>query len=76
MDQPKRSTIYFEPTVHHALRLRAAASDRSISEMVSDAVRVALGEDAEDLTAHELRANEPSVSFGSVVRDLRERGRI
>lgn len=76
MDRPKRSTIYFEPALHHALRLKAAASDRSISEIVNDAVRPALAEDAEDLTAYELRAREPSVSFESVVRDLRKRGRI
>ena len=76
MDQPKRSTIYFDPALHHALRLKAAASDRSISEMVNDAVRLALAEDAEDLAAYELRARERSVSFESVVRDLRKRGRI
>ncbi|MGE5669699.1 MAG: CopG family transcriptional regulator [Betaproteobacteria bacterium] len=76
MDQPKRSTIYFDPALHHALRLKAAATDRSISDMVNDAVRVALAEDAEDLAAVEERMNEPSVSFESVVRDLRKRGRI
>lgn len=76
MDQAKRSTIYFDPAVHQALRLKAAATDRSISDMVNDAVRVALAEDAEDLAAHELRANAPSVSFESVVRGLRKRGRI
>ena len=76
MDQAKRSTIYFDPALHQALRLKAAATDRSISDMVNDAVRVALAEDAEDLAAHELRTNEPSVSFESVVRGLRKRGRI
>lgn len=76
MNQPKRSTIYFEPTLHQALRLKAAATDRSISDMVNDAVRLALAEDAEDLAAFEMRAREPSVSFESVVRELRKRGRI
>ena len=76
MGQPKRSTIYFDPALHQALRLKAAATDRSISDMVNDAVRAALAEDAEDLAAVEERMNEPSVSFESVVRDLRKRGRI
>lgn len=76
MDQPKRTTIYFDPALRQALRLKAAASDRSISQMVNDAVRLALAEDAVDLAAGELRAREPSVSFESVVRDLRKRGRI
>ena len=76
MDQSKRSTIYFDPALHQALRLKAAATDRSISDMVNDAVRVALAEDAEDLASVDERMNEPSVSFESVVRDLRKRGRI
>ena len=76
MDDSKRATIYFEPAVHQALRLKAAETDRSISEMVNDAVRVALAEDAEDLNAHAQRKSERSISFESLVRDLRKRGRI
>ena len=76
MNQLKRSTIYFDPALHHALRLKAAATDRSISEIVNDAVRAALAEDAEDLAAFDERMDEPSVSLETVVRDLRKRGRI
>ena len=76
MDHTKRATVYFDASIHHALRLKAAASDRSISEMVNEAVRATLAEDAEDLTALEQRQAEQSVSFESVVRDLRKRGRI
>jgi thiamine monophosphate synthase len=46
MDNPKRATVYFSADVHKALRLRAAAADRSISDIVNDAVRIALAEDA------------------------------
>ena len=49
MSLPKRATVYFEPEIHRALRLKAAATDRSISDMVNDAVKLALAEDAEDL---------------------------
>ena len=72
----KRATVYFEPDVHRALRLKAAASDRSISEMVNDAVKAALAEDAEDLVAFTERKNEKSLSFDTFVQRLRRRGRI
>jgi plasmid stability protein len=76
MSLPKRATVYFEPEIHRALRLKAAATDRSVSDMVNDAVKLALAEDAEDLAAFEERANEKSVDFETVVRSLRRRGKI
>ena len=76
MDELKRATVYFDAAIHRALRLKAAASDRSISDMVNDAVKAALAEDAEDLEAFEQREAEPSLSFESLVRDLRKRGRL
>jgi plasmid stability protein len=76
MSLPKRATVYFEPEIHRALRLKAAATDRSISDMVNDAVKLALAEDAEDLTAFEERAKEKSVDFETVMRSLRRRGKI
>ena len=76
MDTPKRATVYFEAEVHRALRLKAAASDRSISDMVNDAVRVALAEDAEDLAVFSERKGEKSLSFDTFVQGLRRRGRI
>lgn len=76
MDTAKRATVYFEADVHRALRLKAAASDRSISDMVNDAVKVVLAEDAEDLAAVAARRKEKSLSFESFVQGLRRRGRI
>ena len=76
MEDTKRATVYFDKAVHQALRLKAAASDRSISAMVNDAVKVALAEDAEDFSAFEEREAERGVSFESFVGDLRKRGRI
>jgi len=76
MDEAKRATIYFDADVHQALRLKAATADRSISDMVNEAVRAALAEDAEDLAAFDQRRAERSVSFESFVRGLRQRGRI
>jgi hypothetical protein len=76
MDTQKRATVYFTPEIHRALRLKAAASDRSISEMVNEAVKAALVEDVEDLAAFDERRREPTVSFESFVKGLKRRGRI
>mgnify|MGYP005844678391 CR=1 FL=1 len=76
-DHPaKRATIYFDPQLHAALRLKAAHSDRSMSEIVNDAVRVALGEDQEDLKAFEDRVAEPLISYEALLDDLKAHGRI
>ena len=76
MDAQKRATVYFEADVHRALRLRAAASDRSISDMVNYAVKAALAEDADDLAAFAERKSEKSLSFDTFVRGLKRRGQI
>ena len=73
---PKRATIYFDPALHRALRLKAAETDRSISELVNEAVRRELAEDAEDLAAIEERAGERALSFEKVLGDLKRRGVI
>ena len=75
-DLQKRTTIYFDPTIHRALRIKSAELDRSVSELVNEAVRLSLAEDAEDLAAFEERAHEPDLPFEDVVKDLKERGEI
>ena len=76
MAVPKRATIYFEPEIHRALRMKSAVSDRSISDVVNEAVRLTLAEDAEDLAAFDSRANETALDFGKLVKALRRRGKI
>ena len=72
----KRATVYFDAALHRALRLKAAETDRSLSELVNAAVQRALGEDAEDLAAFEGRAKEPNLAFEGVLKDLRRRGKL
>ena len=72
----KRATIYFDAELHRALRLKAAETDQSMSDVVNEAVRILLLEDAEDLKSARERANERSVSFESFVADLKKRGRL
>ncbi len=72
----KRATIYFDPLLHRALRIKAAETETSVSELVNEAVRSALAEDASDLEAFEVREREPDYAFEDVVKDLKRRGEI
>ena len=72
----KRTTVYFDPGIHRALRLKAAETDQSLSDLVNQAVREVLFEDAEDLEAFESRVREPSVSFAEVVTGMKRRGEL
>ncbi len=72
----KRATVYFDPDLHRALRVKSAETDRSLSDLVNEAVTLALAEDATDLAAFEERAAEPNLAFEEVVRDLKRRGKI
>jgi plasmid stability protein len=72
----KRATIYFDPALHRALRVKAAETDRSLSDLVNEAIRLSLAEDAEDLAAFEERAVEPNITFEDVVKDLKRSGAI
>jgi hypothetical protein len=72
----KRATIYLDEIVHKALKMKALETSRSISDLVNSAVKNALAEDAEDLSAFDNRANEPLLSYDEMVKGLREDGRI
>ena len=72
----KRATVYFDPHLHKALRLKAAETDRSLSDLVNEAVRLSLAEDAEDLVAFEHRVSEPNLVFEDVVKELKRSGKI
>jgi len=72
----KRATIYLDPVVHKALKLKAVETSRSVSDLVNEAVREALAEDADDLAAFEDRANEPLLSYDAMVKRLKRDGRL
>jgi hypothetical protein len=74
--QTKRATIYLDTDLHKALRLKAVETNQSVSELVNEAVRDALAEDAEDLAAFEDRAEEPAIPYDEMVMRLRKDGRI
>ncbi|MBL4773956.1 MAG: hypothetical protein JKX98_10295 [Alcanivoracaceae bacterium] len=72
----KRSTVYFEPEIHQALRMKAANTDVSVSEIVNEVVRLALREDQEDLQAIEQRKDETNISYEELLDDLKLHGKI
>ena len=74
MTDSSRVTICFDPHVYRGLRIKAAAIDRTISDLVNEAVRMQLTEDAADLAAFDERANEPGLSFEDALNDFKRRG--
>ncbi len=76
MRDVKRATVYFDPALHKALRIKAVQTDHSLSDLVNSAVRRTLAEDAQDLAAFDEREDEPSLAFEDVLKDLKKRGKL
>lgn len=75
-DLSKRSTVYFDPTIHQALRLRASATQTSVSELVDEAVRQMMLEDLEDLSAFAERRDEAEISGETLLAELKQHGKL
>lgn len=74
--QAKRATVYLDPMLHRALRIKALETSRSISDLINESVRHALAEDQLDLSAFDERATEPVLPFEEVLKELKKHGRI
>ena len=72
----KRSTIYLDPAIHQALRIKSLETSRSMSEIINEAVKKALAEDSEDFDAFDERADEPLISYEQMIKRLKKDGRI
>jgi len=72
----KRTTVYLDSDLHHALRIKAAETEHSMSELVQDAIKLSLAEDSIDLSAFEQRKKESSLPFEDVLKKLRKNGKI
>lgn len=72
----KRVTVYFAPELHKAVQLKAVHTQRSVSEIINDAVRESLREDEEDLAAFADRIAEPEMSYEALLKDLKAHGKI
>ncbi len=76
MSLSKRSTIYFDPQLHQALKIKAASTQQSISELVDQATRLLMQEDQEDLAAFEHRLAESEMTYEALLKDLKKHGKI
>ena len=74
--QTKRATVYLDPDIHRALKIKSAHSDRTLSELVNLAVRQSLAEDHEDLLSFEERKDEPDLNFQEVLKELKASGKL
>ena len=72
----KRSTVYFDPAIHQALRLKAASTHLSVSDLVNEAVRMQMTEDQEDLQTFSERVNESQISYETLLNELKKHGKI
>jgi hypothetical protein len=72
----KRATEYLDPKLHRALKIKSAQIERTMSDLINDAVRLSLAEDYEDLQAIEERQNEPNIDFKDVLKDLKDSGKL
>jgi plasmid stability protein len=72
----KRATVYLDPKIHRALKIKAVQVSRSISDLVNEAIRNALAEDYEDLEAFDSRLNEPNLDYEYVLKELKASGKI
>jgi len=72
----KRTTVYLDSELHHALRIKAAETEHSMSELVEEAIKLSLAEDSIDLSAFDERRKEPSLPFEDVLKKLRKNGKI
>ena len=76
MNLSKRTTIYLDESLHRALRIKSMETERSMSELVNEAIRMSLAEDEEDLQAFTLRAAEPVMTYDAVLKELKNHGKI
>jgi hypothetical protein len=71
-----RATVYFDASLHRGLRLEAIETDRSVSDLVDEAIRLTQAEDADDRLTEREREREPALSFADVVKDMRRCGKV
>lgn len=72
----KRSTIYFDPSIHQALKIKSVTTSQSVSELVDEAIRQVMAEDQEDLETYAKRIEEPDISYEELLNDLKQNGKI
>jgi plasmid stability protein len=66
-----KQTVYLDEDLRRVLQAKAATEGKSLSRLVNEAVRQALGEEAEDLAAFAAREAEPAITLEQLLAELR-----
>ena len=74
--QLKRATVYLDPDLHKALKIKSVNSELTLSELINMAIRQSLAEDHDDLLAFEERKDEPNLAFEDVLKELKASGKL
>ncbi len=72
----KRATVYLEPDLHRLLKVKAAETSSSVSKIINDLLREEFLEDAEDLKTIKERANEPTITYEALLKELKNEGKL
>jgi hypothetical protein len=72
----KRATVYLDPKLHRALKIKSAQIERTMSDLINDAVRISLSEDYDDMLAVEARQNEPDLDFKDILKEVKDSGKL
>ncbi len=70
----KRTTVYLDPALHRAIKIKAIQANTAISDLINEAIRLSLKEDAIDLKAIKDRVHEPSRAYEAVLKELKRDG--
>ncbi|MBW3538341.1 CopG family transcriptional regulator [Candidatus Parcubacteria bacterium] len=72
----KKATFYLKDNVHQALKLKAALTGRSLSELTNEALEQASAEDLADITSLKERSSGPSETYEAFLAGLKADGLI
>ena len=68
------TTVYLDADIARAAKVKAALNDKSMSDIVSEALGRYLSEDASDLVLARKRKNQPARSYDELVTALKRDG--
>ncbi len=71
-----KATVYLDDDLHQALRLKAAETRESMSDVVNEALRVLMAGDLEDLSDWKKRRKEKPVAYEEFLKQLESDGTI
>lgn len=68
------TTVYLDPRIARAIKMKAAASGKSVSDFANEGLAALLREDERDLRIFRERKNQPTRDYDEVVREMKRDG--